>query len=77
MAEFKLTQKAVEDLSKIWDYTLEIWSEGQADTYYNMSFLACQKIADSPNLGKEYDGVAQHLLGMKANRHIIFYRIMN
>jgi len=31
MAEFKLTNKAVEDLSKIWDYTFEVWSENQAD----------------------------------------------
>jgi len=27
MSEFKLTNKAVEDLSKIWDYTFEVWSE--------------------------------------------------
>ncbi|PIX07572.1 MAG: type II toxin-antitoxin system RelE/ParE family toxin, partial [Flavobacteriales bacterium CG_4_8_14_3_um_filter_35_10] len=26
MAEYKLTNKAVEDLSKIWDYTFEVWS---------------------------------------------------
>ena len=34
MAKFKLTNKAVEDLSKIWDYTFEVWSETQADKYY-------------------------------------------
>ena len=35
MAEYKLTNKAVEDLSKIWDYTFEVWSENQADKYYD------------------------------------------
>ncbi len=30
MAKFKLTNKAVEDLSKIWEYTFEVWSENQA-----------------------------------------------
>ena len=35
MAEYKLTNKAVEDLSKIWDYTFEVWSEKQADKYYD------------------------------------------
>ena len=77
MADFKLTNKAVEDLSKIWDYTFEVWSENQADIYYEMLITNCQEIADNPHLGKNYDGIAQSLLGMKTNRHIIFYRSIN
>ncbi len=77
MAEFKLTNKAVEDLSKIWDYTFEVWSERQADRYYEMLISNCQEIADNPDLGKSYDGIIQSLLGTKANRHIIFYRTIN
>ena len=41
MAEYKLTNKAVEDLSKIWDYTFEIWSEKQADKYYGELISDC------------------------------------
>ena len=77
MAEFKLTNKAVKDLSKIWDYTFESWSENQADKYYEMLISSCQEIADNPQLGKNYDGIIQSLLGMKTNRHIIFYRTLN
>ena len=77
MAEFKLTNKAVEDLSKIWDYTFEAWSERQADKYYESLISNCQEIADNPNLGKNYDGITQNLLGIKTNRHIIFYRTLN
>jgi len=77
MAEFKLTNKAVEDLSKIWDYTFELWSERQADRYYEMLISNCQEIADNPDLGKSYDGITQSLLGTKANRHIIFYLTIN
>ncbi|OGS72838.1 MAG: plasmid stabilization protein [Flavobacteria bacterium RIFCSPLOWO2_12_FULL_35_11] len=77
MAEFKLTIKAVEDLSKIWDYTFEVWSENQADKYYEMLISTCQEIADNPNLGKNYDEITQSLFGMKTNRHIIFYRTLN
>jgi len=77
MAEFKLTNKAVEDLSKIWDNTFEVWSERQADIYYEMPISNCQEIADNPDLGKSYDGIIQNLLGTKANRHIIFYRVIN
>ena len=77
MARFKLTNKAVEDLSKIWNYTFEVWSEKQADKYYEMLISNCQEIADNPNLGKNYDGITQSLFGMKTNRHIIFYRTLN
>jgi toxin ParE1/3/4 len=41
MAEFRLTNRAVEDLSKIWEYTLEVWSENQADKYYDMLISNC------------------------------------
>ncbi len=74
MAEYKLTNKAVEDLSRIWDYTFEVWSEKQADKYYDELISNCQEIAESPNFGKNYEGISRQLLGIKANRHIIFYR---
>jgi toxin ParE1/3/4 len=34
MANYKLTNKAVEDLTSIWEYTVKEWSEKQADKYY-------------------------------------------
>lgn len=74
MAKYKLTNKAVEDLAKIWEYTLEEWSEQQADNYYKMLISNCEEIANSPNLGKTYDEVTEGLFGMRANRHVIFYR---
>lgn len=74
MAKYKLTNKAVDDLSRIWDYTFENWSEKQADKYYQMLLDNCQYIADDPDIGKKYEGVKDELLGLKANRHIIFYR---
>jgi toxin ParE1/3/4 len=77
MAEYKLTNKAVEDLSKIWDYTFEVWSEKQADKYYDELISNCQEIADSPNSGNNYEGISRQLLGIKANRHIIFYRTLS
>lgn len=77
MAKYKLTNKAVEDLSKIWDYTFEVWSEQQADKYYDGLISNCQEIAEDPELGKTYEGISEQLLGMKANRHIIFYRTLN
>jgi toxin ParE1/3/4 len=74
MAKYKLTNKAVEDLNQIWEYTISKWSEQQADNYYNLLLESCQNIADNPNLGKHFDGITSELYGLKTNRHIIFYR---
>jgi len=77
MAEFRLTNKAVKDLSKIWNYTFEVWSEKQADNYYESLISNCQEIAENPDVGKSYSGIMENLLGLKSNRHIIFYRTLN
>lgn len=75
MAEYKLTNKAVEDLNQIWEYTIYKWSEQQADNYYNSLLNICQNIADNPSLGKNYRGVRKELFGVKTRSNIIFYRI--
>ena len=74
MANYKFTNKAVFDLTQIWNYTLMKWSEDQADRYYYMLIENCKEVARNPDLGKNYSGVKENLLGFKAGRHIIFYR---
>ena len=75
MAKYFLTNKAVEDLSKIWDYTYEVWSENQADNYYEFLIGSCKEISESPEIGKNYDEIANEILGFRVNKHIIFYRV--
>ncbi len=75
MAKYILTNKAVKDLSDIWNYTFDNWSERQADEYYRMLLNNCQLIAGNPDIGKKYDIVLDNLLGYKIGRHIIFYTI--
>ena len=77
MAKYELTNKAVSDLNGIWEYTIINWGEKQADKYYNMLLDTCQDIADNPKLGKNYEGIKSELFGLKANRHVIFYRRSN
>ncbi|MCC9065847.1 type II toxin-antitoxin system RelE/ParE family toxin [Flavobacterium piscisymbiosum] len=77
MAKYYLTNKAVDDLATIWDYTYDEWSENQADKYYLLLLNSCQDIADNPSLGKKYDNVTEKLLGFKSNQHIIFYQIIS
>jgi len=77
MAKFKLTNNAVKDLSDIWNYTYDTWSESQADKYYKLILNACSAIAKKPLHGKVYEEIYPDLKGKKASKHIIFYRIMD
>jgi len=74
MGNYILTNKAVEDLSKIWDYTFEVWSETQAEKYYYMLLDSCQELADEKVFGKNYHEVEASILGFKMGQHIIFYK---
>lgn len=74
MAKFFLSKKAVQDLSKIWDYTFEVWSENQADKYYELLIETCQEICKSPDMGKNLDEIEKNVLGFKVGKHVIFYQ---
>lgn len=77
MTNYFLTNKALEDLSKIYEYTYEFWSENQADKYYLQLINFCRQLSENPSIGKKYSEIDPHTLGFLANKHIIFYRIIN
>lgn len=77
MANFYFTNKAVSDLTHIWDYTFDNWSERQADKYYNELVKTCDKISKNPDIGKKHFKIISDLYGIHVNRHIIFYRKVN
>ena len=77
MAGYSFTNKAVNDLSDIWNYTRDSWSEKQADKYYTMLLDFCKELSDKPNIGKKYDEVYTDLFGYRVNQHIIFYRVIS
>jgi len=77
MAKYLLTNKAVEDLSKIWNYTYEVWSENQADKYYFELLHDCQELAENQTLGKNYNEIENDIFGYISGQHLVFYRILN
>ncbi len=77
MAKYLLTNKAVDDLSEIYEYTYENWSEFQADKYYEELIDFCQLLAENPKIGRNYEEIDFEIFGFLANKHIIFYRILN
>jgi toxin ParE1/3/4 len=74
MAKFSFTNRALDDLLEIWDYTVEQWSKNQAEKYYNLIMASCMDLANNPQLGKSYNIISQNLLGYKCGEHIIFYQ---
>lgn len=76
MAKLKFTNNAVKDLSDIWIYTVETWTENQADKYYKLIISACSTIAKKPQIGKFYPEIYPDLQGRLTSKHIIFYRVL-
>lgn len=74
MANYKFTRRALNDLIEIWDYTVEEWSENQAEKYYNLLIASCMDLASNPKLGKSYEILSLNVLGYKCGEHLIFYR---
>lgn len=77
MSKFRFTKKALNDLSDIWDYTIETWSENQAEKYYLFLIDACSEIAKKPEKGIDYKEIRLDLKGKRMLKHIIFYRTIN
>lgn len=76
MARYDITKEATEDLYTIWEYTVDTWSENQADKYYAILEAAFDDIATSPGtIGKSYDEIIPGLRAYHVRRHMIFYII--
>ena len=76
MSKLRFTNKAVGDLTSIWNYTVRTWSVQQAERYYNMLMNACGSLTEpSPDICRHYDDIMTGLLGLKTGRHIIFHTI--
>lgn len=64
MPKVRYSNKAVEDLSSIWEYTFTKWSENQADEYYAMLISACNRLLyPSVISNRSYEEISEGLLG--------------
>jgi toxin ParE1/3/4 len=78
MARFDITHEATEDLYKIWEYTVDTWSEEQANKYYSELIASFEVISAAPfNVGKSFDEIIPDLRAYHIQRHMIFYIIQN
>jgi len=73
MAKVILRREAINDLTDIWDYTVQEWSENQADKYYESIKFSCNEIGKNPQYWKKLSRNKQTIIGLKSGKHIIFY----
>ena len=72
--KYRISQQAIEDLDKIWTYTLNKWSKEQADRYYDLIIAEIDFIADNYLIGKSAEQTRKNYRGTKIKSHLIFYR---
>jgi toxin ParE1/3/4 len=76
MAEFLLRPKAVADLDSIWDYTVDTWSEEQAERYIWMLHSGFESIAREPARGRPCDEIRDGYRKHRVGHHVIFYQAL-
>ncbi|MFC5196632.1 type II toxin-antitoxin system RelE/ParE family toxin [Bizionia hallyeonensis] len=72
--KYRISQQAIEDLDKIWVYTLNKWSKEQADRYYDLIIAEIEFIADNYLIGKSAEQTRKNYRVTKIKSHLIFYR---
>jgi toxin ParE1/3/4 len=71
---YRISEKAIGDLEKIWLYTFNKWSLEQADRYHNLIINEIEYIADNFNLSIKKDYVRKGYRMSKVKSHLIFFR---
>ncbi|WP_194774803.1 type II toxin-antitoxin system RelE/ParE family toxin [Pararhodonellum marinum] len=71
---FRISKEAIEDLDKIWLYTLKNWSLKQADRYYSQLIQEIEFVAAHYFIGKSLETIRKDYRVVKVKSHLIFYR---
>ena len=74
MADYRLSEEADRDIYEIAQYTLEHWSEAQAQRYVYGLESAFQRLCDNPRLGKASDDVRTGYFRHRYRSHMIFFK---
>jgi toxin ParE1/3/4 len=72
--EYKLSKRAEQDLTVIWNFSVDRWGETQADDYLKTLHAAIQLLVENPQMGKSRDAIRTGYRSFHQGRHLIFYR---
>ena len=74
MAEYIISEKALEDLNNIWIYTAENWSVDQANRYYNLIVDEIEYVSENFEETNDFRNIRKNYRFSKVNSHLVFYR---
>ena len=72
MAEYIISEKALDDLNNIWIYTPENWSVEQANRYYNLIMDEIEFVAVNFETTIEFGSIRKNYRYSKVKSHLIF-----
>ena len=72
--KYRISDKASEDIDKIWLYTFENWSLEQADRYYRLIYQEILLVAHDFELGKDLTKIKSGYRQTKVKSHLIIYK---
>ena len=72
---YRISQKAVEDLEKIWNYTFDKWSPEQADRYYELIIDEIEFISNNFMTGKSMEHIRKGYRASIIKSHLVFFRM--
>ncbi len=72
--KYLISEKANQDIEKIWLYTFENWSLEQADRYYNLILDEIEFLSENFESGKSVYYVKKGYRASIVKSHIIFYK---
>jgi toxin ParE1/3/4 len=74
MSDYIISEKAIEDINKIWNYTAENWSLEQADRYYNLIYDEIEYIVRNFELASDFSKIRKSYKYSKVKSHLIFFK---
>ena len=74
MAEYIISEKALEDLNNIWIYTAENWSIEQANRYYNLIVDEIEYVSENFEETKDFGDIRKNYKFSKVKSHLVFYK---
>ncbi|WP_396174556.1 type II toxin-antitoxin system RelE/ParE family toxin [Flavobacterium sp.] len=72
MADYIISEKALDDLNTIWIYTAENSSIEQANRYYNLIMDEIEYVAENFETTKDFASIRKDYRYSKVKSHLIF-----
>lgn len=72
---YRISKQALEDIDKIWLYTLENWSLNQANHYYRLIYQEIEFILEDFESEKDIGKIKSGYRQTKIKSHLIIYKM--